>query len=98
MIFAESRGMHTYLSAGSFWAAISQNIGVIVVGAALLLVGYLVAARAFQDAWFVAIISLLAVLIVEPAVMYFFFRELPGRGEMIGFFLAVLGMAATFTL
>lgn len=98
MIYAESRGMHAYLYSHTFGSSFLSVSPYILFGAMLVLAGYLVAAYAFQDAWFVAIVSLLTVLLVEPVVMYAFFQEFPSRGEIIGFFLAVLGMIATISL
>ncbi len=68
------------------------------IGAFALLIGYYLGYKAFQNIWIVTVVSVTSILIVEPALAYFFFQELPNRGATIGLILGSLGLIATITL
>ncbi len=76
-----------------------SKIGIaMVIGAGALIGGYYLGYKAFQNIWIVTVISVTSILIVEPALAYTFFQELPNRGATIGLVLGSLGLLATVLL
>lgn len=63
-----------------------------------LLLAYALGYRATGNIWLVAVVSVLALLICEPVLIWLLFHELPGRGALVGFILGALGLAATIWL
>ena len=68
------------------------------VSSALLLMGYAIGAVSFRDIWFVALASILSILIVEPPLVYYMFEQPPSKGAIIGFLCGVAGFAAALLL
>jgi len=58
------------------------------------LVGYMLGFKVFQNIWIVTVISLMGILIVEPMLDYVVFRQLPGRGSVIGLICGLIGFVA----
>jgi hypothetical protein len=61
----------------------------------MLIAGYVISYATFKNIWVVSAVSVTSILIVEPALSYLVFRELPGRGAIIGLTLGALGFLAT---
>ena len=69
-----------------------------MVGGVILVGGYYLGYKAFQNIWIVMVISITSILILEPALAYILFHELPTRGAAVGLILGALGLIATVTL
>ena len=69
-----------------------------VIAGIALLAGYYLGYKSFQNIWIVTVISITSILIVEPALAYTFFHELPNRGATIGLIFGSLGLLATVLL
>src|SRR3989344_7611846 len=69
-----------------------------VVGVALLVYGYTWGYQAFKNIWIVTALSVAGILIVEPLIAWFLFREIPTTGALIGFALGVVGLVTTTTI
>ncbi len=80
--------------AGTYWSIVIT----MSIGAVFLSVGYYLGYKTFQNIWIVMVISVVSILIVEPALSYIFFQELPNRGATVGLILGTLGLIATITL
>lgn len=80
---------------GSFLGIFSKNSGLIAVAGAMLIAGYIISYSAFRNIWIVSVVSVTSILIVEPGLTYFIFRQLPGRGAMIGLVFGAAGFIAT---
>lgn len=62
------------------------------VAAAALVGGYMLGIVAFRSIWVVAVISITSIVIIEPALAWTLFHEIPSRGAMIGMLLGVAGL------
>ncbi len=69
--------------------------GVVLIGCSLLLFGYAIGYGASKNIWTVTVSSIVAILIVEPFLAYFFFHQLPEKGALVGLILGVIGFIAT---
>ncbi len=67
----------------------------VFVGCSFLLVGYSVGYGASKSIWTVTVASVVAILITEPFLAYFFFHQLPHKGELVGLVLGIIGFIAT---
>lgn len=67
----------------------------ITIGGVFLILGYLYGYHAFKNIWIVAVISIAAILVIEPLLAWWAFHEIPTKGSLIGFILAVLGIASS---
>jgi drug/metabolite transporter (DMT)-like permease len=68
------------------------------IAGAMLIAGYVISYAAFKNIWIVSAVSVTSILIVEPALSYLVFHELPGRGAVVGLTLGSLGLLATLFL
>lgn len=82
----------------SFFASLFLPLLLIIVGGFLLVVGYGAGIRGFKNIWTVVILSIFSIIIVEPAVSYFLFRELPTKGQYIGLALSIAGVVIATTV
>lgn len=62
-----------------------------LAGAALI-AGYMTGYKSFSNVWLVIALSIGAIVIIEPAIAYFLFRQLPTKGALIGMVLGVAGI------
>lgn len=69
--------------------------GMVIVGCSFLLFGYAIGYHASKSIWTVTVSSVVAILLVEPFLAYFFFHQLPEKGALVGIIFAVLGFIAT---
>jgi hypothetical protein len=68
---------------------------IVLVGCSLLLFGYAIGYQASKNIWTVTVSSVVAILIVEPFLAYFFFHQLPEKGALVGMILGAAGFLAT---
>lgn len=64
-------------------------------GCSFLLLGYSVGFSVSKNIWIVTASSIAAILIVEPALAYMFFQQLPEKGALLGLILGATGLVAT---
>lgn len=94
-IYAEMIGARTLTN--SFWQVFFKMFIIITFAGAMLIVGYMLGFQAFKNIWIVSVISIGAILIVEPILAYTIFQQLPTTGALIGFILGIIGIiCATF--
>lgn len=67
---------------------------VMVIAGGFLIAGYMLGFKTFKNIWVVSVISIAAILVIEPILAYSVFKQLPTRGAAIGFILGVLGAIA----
>lgn len=93
VIYAEQLGAKLYSApSAQFGASFLYTLIPLTVGAVLLVVGYMLAFKHFQNIWIVTVISLGSILLVEPLFNYFYIGQTPTLGAGIGFVLAVLAI------
>ena len=97
-IYAEMTGARLPSFAGAPTASLMKIFGGIFLGSLGLLFGYYYCYKAFQNIWIVTAISITSILLVEPALAYIFFHEIPTRGAMVGLILGAAGLIATVAL
>jgi len=69
---------------------------VLIVFACLLIVAaYVIGVKKLASVWVVTAISILAILLVEPVVVWLFFRTLPERGALIGLIFGAIGFVCS---
>ena len=78
-----------------FLPTFTKNTPGIMFAGALLIAGYMLGYSAFKNIWMVSVVSVTSILIVEPGLTYFIFRELPGRGALLGLIFGACGFLAT---
>jgi hypothetical protein len=71
----------------TFW----RMAGVMALAGLLLIGGYMLGMKYLQNIWVVGAVSIASIVIAEPIITYYIFRELPNKGAVIGF---ILGIAA----
>lgn len=76
---------------GRFW---HPFLWITIAGIPLLL-GYILGLKAFGSIWIVSIMSIVAVIISEPILIWVMFKEPPSRGAIAGFVLGVTGLYLT---
>lgn len=97
-IYAEVVGANQISQSNLFTKTFASFVAFVLISGVLILSGYLVGILAFKNIWLVSMTSILSILIVEPPLDYFVFRQLPTTGALIGFSLACIGFAATMFL
>lgn len=98
IIGAEMWAAKYFATAESQLRIILYAFGISVVGVVLLVYGYTFGYQAFKNIWIVTAISISGILVVEPLVAWFLFREIPTLGAGIALALAILGIILTLTL
>ena len=64
---------------------------IVIAGGFALILAYIWGYQVFQNIWIVAVLSITAILIMEPIIAYSIFKEMPTTGAIIGFILGILG-------
>ena len=64
----------------------------------ILLLWYMLAYSGFKNIWIVSVVSITAILIIEPLLAWTFFHQLPTTWSIIGLVLWILWMLATIFL
>lgn len=64
----------------------------ISIAGGFLILGYMIGFSAFKNIWIVSIASIVAILLVEPLLILFVFKQMPTTGAVIGFILGVIGL------
>ncbi len=82
----------------SFFESLALPLLLIIVGGFLLVVGYGAGIRGFKNIWTVVLLSIFSIVLVEPAVSYFLFREFPTKGQYVGLVLSVAGVIIASTV
>lgn len=59
-----------------------------------LILGYLLGMKYIGDIWVIAAVSIAGIVVVEPPLIYFIFREIPSTGAIVGLILGVLAIFA----
>jgi hypothetical protein len=91
-IFLEIYLAHRFETQGSFGEvarAVVFLLPVAALGVGLLLLGYIYGIRSLRQIWLVTVISWSSIVLIEPVLNYWFFRELPGARTVIAGFLAL---------
>ena len=97
-IYVENDSVHAYFSHTPFMTIAYKALPMITLSGIMLVGGYLIIAAIFRDIWLAAFVSIASILFVEPMIIWLLFREIPARGELIGFSLACLGLCAVVFL
>ena len=71
--------------------------GMVIVGCSFLLFAYAWGFSASQNIWAITVASIVAILVTEPFLSYFFFQQLPQKGALVGLILGIIGFIATVT-
>ena len=64
-----------------------------IIGSILILVGYMLGYKTFTNIWIISTISITSILILEPTLAYFIFKQIPTRGALIGLIFGAVGFA-----
>ena len=98
VIYSEQIGAKLYgVGTYSFGAAFVYTLIPAIIGALLLVIGYMLGVRLHQNIWAITALSLSSILIVEPLFNYFYIGHIPAFGSFVGFIFGVLGiLAVTF--
>jgi hypothetical protein len=98
-ISAEMAAARNYFVAQqSFVGVFLKVIPVLIVGAALLIIGYMLGFAKFKNIWIVSAVSTTSILILEPVLAYVFTNQMPTRGPLLGLILGFSGFLAALFL
>ena len=99
VMYSEIMSARLYDVAGRpFWEVFFKLVLVVTLGAWVLMIGYMLGLRAFQNIWIVAVISLTSILIIEPFLNWTILHQLPTRGALIGLVLGIFGLLSALLL
>lgn len=87
-IYAELYAAKRNISAFDKGLFFKMTVLMALAGAALI-AGYMTGYKSFTNVWVVIALSIGAIVIIEPAIAYFLFKEVPTRGAIIGIFLGL---------
>jgi hypothetical protein len=80
------------------WAELAGPVLIMCFAGLCLLGAYWLGYVAVGDIWLITVVSVTSLLLLEPLVIWALFHEAPGRGALIGFCLAALGMLSAVFL
>lgn len=66
--------------------------GVMALAGLLLIGGYMLGLKYWQDIWIVSVVSIASIIIMEPVITYSLFHTLPAKGALIGLIFGILGL------
>jgi hypothetical protein len=75
-----------------FFEAFPKTVFVHALGSIFLITGYIIGYKAFQNIWIVNVITIVAILIIEPVATWFIMQQLPTSGAFIGLILGFAGL------
>lgn len=58
----------------------------------LLLVGYMLGLKAFENIYIVSVVSITSILVLEPLLAFLVLHQLPTRGAVVGLVLGGVGL------
>lgn len=91
MIFAEMWGASRF-QLGTFWNNFFKMLAIMLPGGVLLVLGYMFGYQAFKNIWVVSVVSITSILIIEPALAYAVFHQVPTKGAVAGLVLGIIGL------
>jgi uncharacterized membrane protein len=95
-IASELIGSHRYNIQNQPFSVVFGRLSILIIlGSVCLLAGYMLGYKAFKNIWIVSAISITSILVVEPAMSWFLFREIPTTGAGVGIGLGAIGLIAT---
>lgn len=98
-IAAEMWGARMYaLSSPPLLQLFLKMMIVMTVGGSLLILGYTLGFRVFQNIWIVSATSITSILIIEPILAYTLFQQAPTTGALIGLLFGLGGFLSTMFL
>ena len=106
LFFGESLAIYTEIAGAKStqslsvidWQTFIKLFVIMTLAGGSLLLGYMLGMISFKSAWVVAIISILSILIIEPILIFSFFREMPSKGSIVGLAFGLCGIAATLMI
>ena len=92
-IYAEISGAKLNSINNSNFAGIFIKMFLIITASGiLLLLGYTLGFSSFRNIWVISVISITAIIIVEPIIAYTIFKQFPTKGAIMGFILGIIGI------
>jgi len=90
-VYAETFVIKYPFMSSNFW----KMFLIMSLGGLLLISGYLLGYKAYQNLWTITVISIATLLIAEPLIIVFYFNQTPTTGALIGFILGIIGLTAS---
>ena len=98
-IYAELLGAHHHAVHGEgFFPIFLRMFGVIAIAGAFLIGGYMLGYLSFRNIWIISVMSLTAILVMEPIISFAIFHQWPTRGAWVGLAFGIVGLISTLTL
>jgi len=83
---------------GSFWQIFFKILPFSIVTGALILSGYILGLKAFQNIWIVTVTSITSILISEPIIIFAITGQKPTLGALIGFVFGIIGLVSALVI
>jgi hypothetical protein len=96
-IYAEVIAAHTFKD-NLFLPVFLKMALVMTLAGGFLIAGYMLGFKSFKDIWVVSVISIIAIIFMEPIINYSIFRELPTTGTTVGLIFGLLGLLSMVVL
>lgn len=77
------------------WHTFVPAVTISIIGVLILVYGYTFGYQAFKNIWIITALSIAGILVVEPLVAWFLFKELPTTGASIALILGVIGIGTS---
>lgn len=92
-IYAEMAGAKSHtLAAQPAFLVFGKMFLLITLAGGFLIAGYMLGFSVFKNIWVVSVASITAILVVEPALAWFMFQQLPTPGSLLGLVLGAVGL------
>ncbi len=92
-IYAEMVGAKSnFIASQPFFNVFLKVFLIITLAGGFLVAGYMLGMNAFKNIWIVSVVSITSILIVEPILVWLFFKQIPTIGAVIGFILGAIGL------
>jgi hypothetical protein len=98
VIYAEEMGAKVYTASAEFSHAFLVTLPALLIGALLLVSGYMLVLKYFQNIWIVTAISFGLILVLEPLFNFFYIGQAPTLGSGLGVVFGTLGILSALFL
>lgn len=83
---------------GTFASTFWKMSGLMALAGLLLIAGYMLGLKYWQNIWIVGVVSISSIIIMEPIITYSLFHTLPSKGPLIGLVFGIMGLLSSLLI